>query len=62
LDKKLSEIIKEIEDVGGLSDYYVHHNYYLGTLELNIEFNNEVADTILKKNEIKKIESCAYWE
>ncbi|MDT8718317.1 hypothetical protein IAI10_16745 [Clostridium sp. 19966] len=60
--KKLSEIVKEIEDTGGISDCYLHHNYFGGELELNIEFNNEAADTILKKSGIREFEASAYWE
>lgn len=62
LSKKLSEIIKEIEDADGISDYYLHHEYFTGELQLNIEFNNKVADKILKNNGVGEIDSCAYWE
>lgn len=60
--KKLSEIIKEIEDQNGLSNYYSHNNYYTGRLELNIEFNNNITDKILKENKVREVEICAYWE
>ncbi|MCW6112175.1 hypothetical protein [Clostridium sporogenes] len=59
---KLSEVIKELEDKGGIKDYYSHCQYYTGELELNIEFDNNIADKILKENNIKEIESCAFWE
>lgn len=62
MSKKLSEIIKELEDVGGISEYYLHRNYYSGELELNIDFNNNVSDEILEKSNIRESESCAYWE
>ncbi|ACQ51361.1 hypothetical protein AGE29_01210 (plasmid) [Clostridium botulinum] len=59
---KLSEVIKELEDKGGIKDYYLHHEYDTGELELNIEFDNNIADKILKENNIKEIESSAFWE
>lgn len=62
MNKKLSKIIKELEDKGAIKEYYLHHQYYTGDLELNIEFNNDIADKVLEKNDIKKRDSCAYWE
>ncbi|HDK7186765.1 TPA: hypothetical protein PTV74_002122 [Clostridium botulinum] len=59
---KLSEIIKKIEEKQGIKAYYLHHEYDTGELELNIEFDNNIADKILKENNIKKTESCAFWE
>lgn len=59
---KLSDIIKEIEDKNGIDDYYLHKSYNTGDLELNIEFNNEIADAILNKYAINMITSCAFWE
>ena len=60
-NKRLSEIIKEIEDNGALSEYYLHRNAGNGKIELNIEFNNEVADSTLLKY-IKEYDMCANWE
>lgn len=60
--KKLSEIIKKIEDKGGIDKFYLHYSYDLGNLQLNIEFKNNIADGILDKSGINKIEECAYWE
>ncbi|MGN2371432.1 hypothetical protein ACTFJW_15530 [Clostridium cagae] len=62
MSKKLSEIIKELEDKGGINNFYLHRQYYTGVLELNIEFNNDISDEILEKNNIRESESCAYWE
>ncbi|MCC5439808.1 hypothetical protein AL714_16300 [Clostridium botulinum] len=59
---KLSEVIKELEDKSGIKDYYLHREYDTGELELNIEFDNNIADKILKENNIKEIESSAFWE
>ncbi|MBA4510197.1 hypothetical protein H1057_19525 [Clostridium sporogenes] len=59
---KLSEVIKKLEDKGGIKDYYLHREYDTGELELNIEFDNNIADKILKENNIKEIESSAFWE
>ena len=62
LSKKLSEIIKELEDKGCIKEYYLHHQYYIGEFEFNIEFHNDISDEILENN-VEKIEgSCAYWE
>ena len=62
MERKLSEIIKELEDKGAIDGYFLHHEYYSGALELNIEFKNEIADDILDSSEIRVAESCAYWE
>lgn len=60
--KKLWEIIKKIEDKSGIDEYYLHRSYNSGKLELNIEFNNDIADDILKENNILEINTSAYWE
>lgn len=62
MNKKLSGIIRELEDNGAIKECYLHHQYYTGELELNIEFNNDIADKILEKSDIEEIDSCAYWE
>ena len=62
MNKKLSEIIRELEDKGAIAGYYLHRQYYTGKLELNIEFNNDVADKILDESNIKEINNCAFWE
>jgi hypothetical protein len=62
MKKKLSEIIKELEDRNAIVDCYLHREYYTGKIELNIEFNNEIADEILETNEIDEFYACAYWE
>ncbi len=61
-NKKLSEVIKEIEDKEGIDNYYLHHNYVTGDWELNIEFKNNIADGILENNVEKFEDACAYWE
>lgn len=61
MSKKLSEIIKELEDKGAIRRCYMHHDYCFGELELNIEFNNDIADKILKDSGIETIAGCAYW-
>lgn len=58
----LSEIIKKIEELGGIREYYLHRNWHNGKLELNIEFNNDIANDILNNADIKEIDSCAFWE
>lgn len=60
--KKLSEIIKEIEEKGGIKEFYLHCNATTGSLELNVEFDNNRADFTLLENNIKEINSCAIWE
>lgn len=60
--KKLWEIIKELEDREAITDYYLHKQCYSGEFELNIEFNNIVADKILDNNNIKEMQQCAFWE
>lgn len=62
MKKKLSEIIKELEDKGAIREYYTHREFYTGKLELNIEFHNEIADEILERSEIGEFDGCAYWE
>lgn len=62
MSKKLSEIIKELEDKGAIKDYYLHRQYYTGELELNIEFNNDIADETLENNVEEFKDSCAFWE
>lgn len=62
MERKLSEIIKELEDKGAINSFYLHHQYYTGVLELNIEFNNDIADEILENNNIEISQSCAFWE
>lgn len=59
---KLSEIIMSVEAVEGIKDYYLHRNWHIGSLELNIEFDNDIADKILEDTDIKYIHSCAFWE
>lgn len=60
--KKLSEVIKKLEDKEAIEDYYLHHEYYTGELQLNIEFKNDIADDILQKNIKENKDSCAFWE
>lgn len=62
MSKKLSEVIKELEDKGAIKEYYLHRQYYTGEFELNIEFNNDIADKVLEKSDLKERDSCAYWE
>lgn len=62
MSKKLSEIIKELEDKGAIKECFLHHQFYSGELELNIEFDNDKADSILENNDIKVIDACAFWE
>jgi hypothetical protein len=60
--EKLWELIKKLEEPGGITDCYLHHNYETGDLELNIEFDRDIAHTDLEGSNIRKINSCAYWE
>lgn len=62
MKKKLSEIIRELEDAGAITNYFLHNEFYAGANELNIEFKNEIADKILEKYKIKEFEATAYWE
>ncbi|APQ77165.1 hypothetical protein [Clostridium botulinum] len=62
MSKKLSEIIKELEDKGAIKKYYLHRQYYTGEIELNIEFENNIADEVLNENKIEEIDTCAFWE
>lgn len=62
MNKPLWQIIKEIEEKKGISAAYIHYNWGDGEMELNIEFNNDIADGILEKSEIPKKEQSAYWE
>lgn len=62
MGKKLSEIIRELEDKGAIDNYFLHRQYYTGDLELNIEFKNDIADEVLEDNEIKEVDYCAFWE
>ena len=62
MKKKLSEIIKEIEGKKGISDYFLHHDSETGKLELDIVFNNDIADEILGKYRIETSKYCAMWE
>lgn len=59
---KLSEIIKEIEESDGINEIFLHRNYYTGGLELNVTFDNDIADQILKNSNITTIDQSAYWE
>lgn len=62
MGKKLSEIIRELEDKNVIDDYYLHYGYYVGDLQLNIEFKGEGAYETLVNNDIKECPQCAYWE
>lgn len=55
---RLSDLIKKIEDAKGIKKCYLYRGYYSGELQLNIEFNNEIADEIIKGSDIKEID----WE
>ena len=58
----LSQIIMNIEAIDGIKDYYLHREYNTGDLELNIEFDNDIADNNLEHMGIKEIDLCAFWE
>jgi len=62
MSKKLSEIIRELEDKGAIDNYFLHRQYYTGDLELNIGFKNDIADEVLEDSEIKEVDYCAFWE
>lgn len=62
MNKTLWQIIKEIEEKKGISTAYIHYDWNYGSMQLNIEFNNDIADNILNKSEITKIDQSAYWE
>lgn len=38
--QKLTEVLKKIEQLDGVREFYLHRNYDTGSLELNIEFCN----------------------
>ena len=59
---ELWQIIKEIEEKDGIKDFYLHNNCDDGAYELNIEFNNDIADSMLKNANIKEIGLCAFWK
>jgi len=58
----LWEIIKEIEEKNGIEGSFIHHNYDTGRRELNVSFNNDIADKILWDSNIKETKYCACWE
>lgn len=60
--KKLSEVIKEIEDIGGIYDFYLHRAVIDGSLELNVIFKNKIADEKLYASNIRESDSIAHWE
>lgn len=60
--KKLSEIIKQIEDIDGIDSYFLYRDYDNGMLQLNVSFKNEKVDDILLKSDIKQSDSSAFWE
>jgi len=47
---KLSEVIKELEDKGGIKEYYFYREYYSEKTQLHLELNQNIADKVLKKN------------
>jgi len=59
---KLSEVIKEIEDIGGIDDFYLHRDGIDGSLELNIIFKNKIADEKLYASNIRESDNIAHWE
>jgi len=59
---KLSEVIKEIEDIGGIDDFYLHRDEIDGSLELNIIFKNKIADEKLYASNIRESDNIAHWE
>lgn len=61
-NNKLSKTIKALEEKNAIRKFYLHRDYFVGKLELNIEFNNEVADKILEESNIEEIKNCAFWE
>ena len=60
--KKLSETIKQIEDIDGIDSYFLYRDYDSGMLQLNVSFKNEKVDDILLKSNIKQSDSSAFWE
>lgn len=61
-NKPLWQVIKEIEENKGTRKAYLHHEYQTGDLQLNIEFNNDIADKTLTKSNIDISNYNAYWE
>ncbi len=59
---KLSEVIKEIEDIGDIDDFYLHRDEIDGSLELNIIFKNKIADEKLYASNIREFDNIAHWE
>lgn len=50
LSRKLSEIIKELEDKEAIKEYYFYREYYSEKTQLHLELNQNIADKVLKKN------------
>lgn len=59
---KLSQLIKELENIGAIYDYFLHRDAMTGSLEMNIIFNNKIADEKLYDSNIKISDSFACWE
>lgn len=55
--KKLSETIKQIEDIDGIDSYLLYRDYNNEILKLNVFFNTGKVDEILLKNGIKQSNS-----
>jgi hypothetical protein len=62
MNKPLWQTIKEIEEKKGIKDFYLHCEYDTGNFQLNIEFDNAIADETLTKNNVPISNYSAYWE
>lgn len=47
MSKKLSEIIKELEDSGAINEYYFYRESWTGKEQLHVELNQDIAKNIL---------------
>ncbi len=62
---ELSKFIMSIEAIEGIEEYYLHRNWHDGSIELNIRFNGkaeELLDKAEENEDIRSIDSCAFWE
>ena len=60
--EKLIEVLSKLND-SDITDFYFHHNWTTGELELNIELHNMETDRWDEvKGGYKEIDSSAFWE
>ncbi|UJA30885.1 hypothetical protein [Clostridium sporogenes] len=49
MSKKLSEIIKELEDKGAIEKYYFYREYLSKKTQLHLELNQDLVHQVLQK-------------